>query len=166
VKLPLRPLAVGLAVAGLGAAGLVRAAIAQPSVARAEASGAGPIVVTNACVRQPVPPSHTAAAYFTVYNTTDRADRLLSVETGAGAAAVLHTTRHNGSMTGAAGGTLVGAHSRLVLAPGRGHAMIQHVYGTLSPGQHVNLELDFQAAGPIDVVARVISFLAPVPGSR
>ena len=164
MKVQRAPLIVGALIAGVGTAGLVRAAIAQPPAPSAAASATGPIVVTNAYVRQPVPPSHTAAAYFTIYNTTTSTDRLLSVETGAGATAVLHATNRNGSMTVTPSGTVIRAHAKLVLAPGHGHVMIQHVYGTLSPGQHVNLELDFQRAGPVHVVARVISYLAPIPG--
>jgi copper(I)-binding protein len=44
--------------------------------------------------------------------------------------------------------------------------MIQQLHAALRPGQHIELELDFAKAGPIDVVARVISYLAPIPGSR
>ena len=54
-------------VAALGVAGLIRGAVAQsPASSGSPASDAGPIVVTNAYVRAPVPPSRTAAAYFTV----------------------------------------------------------------------------------------------------
>jgi hypothetical protein len=166
MRAPHTPLAVGMVVAGLGAAGLIGAAVAHPSRSPAPASAAGPIVVTNAYVREPVPPSRTAAAYFTVHNTTGSADRLLSVVTTAGETAVLHATNRSGSMRVTAGAIVVGAHSKLVLAPGRGHVMIQRVYGTLRPAEHVNLELDFATAGPIHVVARVISFLAPIPGSK
>jgi copper(I)-binding protein len=156
----------GVLVAALGSAGLVRAALSQAPAAHAGAAPVGPIVVTNAYVRQPVPPSRTAAAYFTVANTTGSADRLLSVSTTAGATAVLHTTNRNGSMTVARDGAELAAHAKLALAPGRGHVMIQQLHAALRPGQHIELELDFAKAGPIDVVARVISYLAPIPGSR
>jgi copper(I)-binding protein len=159
MRLPVLPLAAGVLVAAAGTAGLVRGIAAQTPPA------AGPIVVTGAYVRAPVPPSRTAAAYFTLTNTSTSSDRLLSVQTSAGAAAVLHTVNADGSMSAAAGGVLVHPHSTLVLATGEGHVMIQHVYGTLAPGQRVELELDFEHAGAVHVVAPVIAVGAPAPGA-
>ncbi len=65
-----------------GVAGLARGAAPQ-SVAAGGTSGSPPIVVTGAYVRQPASPD-VAAAYFTVYNTTDVADTLVSAASGAG----------------------------------------------------------------------------------
>jgi copper(I)-binding protein len=163
VRLPWPAVLGGAVVAALGAAGLVRGAMPQPVVAAPSQSAAGPIVVTGAYVRAPVPPSRTAAAYFTVYDTTGTPDRLLDVQTGAGASAVLHTIAPNGSMVAAPDGVVIPAHGRLVLTTGKGHVMIEGVYGTLRPGQTVNLELDFANAGPIDVAAPVIAVGAPAP---
>jgi hypothetical protein len=164
MRTPFLPMISGAFLVALGTAGLIRGAVAQPPATTSEASAAGPIAVTNAYVRAPVPPSRNAAAYFTIYNTTATADRLLSVETGAGHEAVLHTLNPDGSMSVIPNGVLIHAHSKLVLATGKGHVMIEHVYGTLSPGQTVDLELDFQHAGPINVVAPVIAVGAPAPG--
>jgi copper(I)-binding protein len=126
-------------------------------------SAAGPIVVTGAYVRAPVPPTQIAAAYFTVYNTSNADDRLSDVQTGAGADSVLHTVAPDGSMSAAANGALIPAHGRLVLSTGKAHVMIEHLFGKLVAGQTVNLELDFQKAGSIDVVAPVIAVGAPAP---
>jgi len=158
VRLPWQALAAGVAVAALGASGLVRGAMPQSSAAGPSADAA-PIVVSGAFVRPPLPPNKTAAAYFTVYNTTGQDDRLLSVETGAGADAVLHTS----GMTPRPEGVVVPAHGRLVLAVGKGHVMIEGVTGRLEPGQHVTLELDFANAGSIDVAAPVVAYGRPAP---
>jgi copper(I)-binding protein len=164
MRLPWPAVLGGTLVAALGAAGLIRGAMPQSAASTASIqSAAGPIVVTNAYVRAPVPPTPTAAAYFTVYNTTGTADRLLSVQTGAGATAELHTTGANGSMSVAANGAVIPAHGSLVLSTGNGHVMIEHLFGKLAAGQTVNLELQFQNAGPIDVVAPVIAVGAPAP---
>ncbi|MDT4933978.1 MAG: periplasmic copper chaperone, partial [Pseudonocardiales bacterium] len=120
---------------------------------------AAPIVVTNAYVRPPVPPTDVAAAYFTVYNTTDREDRLIAVATGAGATSVLHTA----GMTAAANGAVIPAHGSLVLSTGHGHVMIEQLFGKLRPGQTVNLDLTFENAGSIPVTAQVIAPGAPAP---
>jgi hypothetical protein len=158
--------AAGVVVAALGAAGLIRGAVPQ-SLASSSSnapSTAGPIVVTNAYVRPPVPPTTTAAAYFTVYNTTSRPDRLLDVLTGAGATAVLHTTDSRGDMVADPNGAVIPAHGTLVLSTGKGHVMIGQLFGTLKPGQTVDLALDFQRAGTINAIAKVIAVGAPAPG--
>ncbi len=151
----------GVVVAAVGAAGLIRGAVPQSSASNSAPSQ--PIVVSGAYVRAPVPPSDTAAAYFTVTNATGSPDRLSGVQTGAGAEAVLHTVGPDGSMSAAANGVVIPAHGSLTLSTGKGHVMIEHVFGTLKAGQHVNLELDFDDAGPIDVVAPVVAVGAPVP---
>jgi copper(I)-binding protein len=152
-------------VAAIGAAGLVRGAVPQSQAAYGPSQPSAPIVVTNAYVRPPVPPNKTAAAYFTVYNTTSSDDRLLDVISGAGATSVLHTTNAHGQMVVAPNGVVVPAHGSLVLSTGKGHVMIGGLFGTLKPGQSVDLELDFRDNGPINVVATVIAVGAPVPGS-
>jgi copper(I)-binding protein len=147
-----------VAVAALGASGLVRGAMPQ-SAASSPAAAPAPIVVTGAFVRPPVPPSTNAAAYFTIYNTTSKPDRLVSVESGAGADAVLHTS----GMTLNANGVVVPAHGKLALSVGHGHVMIEKVTGTLKPGQQVNLELDFAEAGQIEVSAPVVPYTSSPP---
>jgi copper(I)-binding protein len=152
----------GTLVAAVGAAGLIRGAVPLATVGGNSASP--PIVVTNAYVRAPAPPTDAAAAYFTVYNTTSQDDTLRSVTSGAGATSVLHTYV-DGKMTAAAQGTVIPAHGSLVLSTGKGHVMIEQLFGKLLPGQNVNLELVFAKAGPIDVSAPVIALGAPAPGS-
>jgi copper(I)-binding protein len=144
----------GSVVAVLGAAGLVRGAVPQ-SVASG-AAPSEPIVVSGAYVLPPVAPSKTAAAYFTVTNETSRADRLLSVVTGASDTAVLHVTV-NGAMKSVTGGVVIPAHGKLVLSVGHGHVMIENVFGTLNPGDNVNMTLTFQNAGSLEVNAPVRS---------
>lgn len=156
--------AAGLAVAALGVAGLIRGAVPLATASATGSTGAAPIVVSDAFVRPPVPPATEAAAYFTVYNTTDRPDVLASVATGAGATAVLHT-EVNGTMTAISGGVTIPAHGSLVLSVGNGHVMIGGLFGPLRAGQTVNLELVFADAGPITVAAPVVPFGQPAPGA-
>lgn len=144
----------------LGGMGLVRAAEPMPSPGAAgTTSSAEPIVVSNAYVRPPAPPTKSAAAYFTIYNTTGRADRLTAITTGAGASAVLHTAH----MTAARHGLTIPAHGKVVLSTGHGHVMIEQLFGPLRPGQTVNIELTFARAGTVEVTAKVIALGAPVP---
>jgi copper(I)-binding protein len=152
----------GVVLAAVGVAGLARGATPQHS-AGATPSVSDPIVVTNAYVHPPLPPSSEAAAYFTVYDTTGTPDVLESVSTGAGGQAVLHTVV-GGVMTAVTGGVTIPAHGSLVLSVGTGHVMISDLFGPLKPGQIVDMELEFQNAGPVEVIAPVIAYGAPVPG--
>jgi copper(I)-binding protein len=154
MRLPWPAVVGGTAVAALGAAGLIRGAMPQTAPSSTP-SGVAPIVVTGAFVRVPVPPTEIAAAYFTVRNTTSTADRLVGVQTGAGATAVLHTVNADGSMS-ASPSAVIPPHGSLVLTTGKAHVMIEQLFGKLVAGQTVNIELDFQNAGEIDLVAPVI----------
>jgi copper(I)-binding protein len=159
MRMPWQALVGGVAVAALGTIGLVRGA--QPvSTAAAPSSSAGPpIVVSGAYVRAPAPPTNSVAAYFTVSNSTDKPDKLIAVDSGAGETTVLHTA----GMTVNKGGAVIPAHGKLVLSTGKGHVMIEKLFGTLKPGQNVNLALTFQNAGEITVSAPVIALGAQPP---
>jgi periplasmic copper chaperone A len=160
MRIPWPAILGGTLLASLGAVGLIRGAV--PVATAGSNSGSAPIVVTNAYVREPAPPTDAAAAYFTVYNTTAQDDTLRSVTSGAGATSVLHSIV-DGQMTAAAQGAVIPAHGSLVLSTGQGH-VIEQLFGKLLPGQTVNLELVFAKAGPIDITAPVIALGAPAPG--
>ena len=159
MRLPWPGVAGGVAAVALGAAGLIAAAVPQSSGVGAAAPGA--VTVADAYVRAPIPPVRQAAAYFTVYNTTDRADRITGVQTGAGATAQLHSAAMQ-----PVSAAVVPAHGKLVLHTGGMHVMIGGLFGRLMPGQDVNIEVDFARAGAIDVVAKVIPYGAPARGGR
>lgn len=156
-----------------GLLGVVRGALPQSS-ADASSSVAGTsmagmegmsqdmaIVVSGAYLRQPANRIN-AAAYFTIYNTTGTADTLLSVASGAGAQTSVHTETAGG-MQPSAGGLPVPAHGSLALTPGKGHVMIEQLYGPLLAGQTVNLALTFAKAGVVLVTVPVIAVTAPAP---
>lgn len=145
-----------------GLTGLVRGAVPQTAASTTPASSSPGIVVGGAYVRQPANLIN-AAAYFTVYNTTDQADTLVTVDSGAGAQTSLHLENAAGAMTLNAAGLSIPAHGSASLVPGKGHAMIEKLYGPLLAGQTVNLELTFAHAGQILVTAPVIGVTAPAP---
>jgi len=159
----LRPSAfVAAAVAVVGFAGLIRGAVPQAVSGGLGGAATDPIVVSGAYVREPASPD-VAAAYFTVYNTTGTDDTLISVASGAGESAALMIEDASGGMQESAAGLRIPAHSSVTLKPGKGHVMIEHLVGTLRPGQYVNLELDFANAGPVNVSAPVIAINAEPP---
>ncbi|MGX7678260.1 copper chaperone PCu(A)C [Jatrophihabitans sp. DSM 45814] len=161
IRPPLSLIAAALAVL-LGMAGLVRGSIPQTTASPAAPAPASSIVVGGAYVREPATDLN-AAVYFTVYNTGDTPDVLTSVVTGAGAAASLHSETASGGMTITPAGLTIPAKSSVSLSPGKGHVMIEKLYGPLKPGQTVNLQLTFLHAGQILVTAPVIGLLAPAP---
>jgi copper(I)-binding protein len=119
------------------------------------------IVVNGAYLRQPANRIN-AAAYFTIYNLTGTPDTLLRVASGAGAQTSVHTETAGGGMQ-QSGGLTVPAHGNLALTPGKGHVMIEQLYGPLLARQTVNIELTFARAGVVIVTARVIGVTAPAP---
>ncbi len=147
----------------LGVGGLV---VGQTSAVQASVAGPGQVSVVGAYVRAPVPPTRLAAAYFTVYNTTSSPDRLLSVQTGAGATAVLHVGTAGGAMSAmSANGVEIPAHGHLTLSAGKGHVMIGGLFGPVVAGQTVDITVQFEKAGTVNVVAPVIGVGAPVPAA-
>ncbi len=152
------------AVALVGFGGLVRGALPQtaPSTSGTVSQGA-PIVVSGAYVREPAN-GINAAAYFTIYNTTGVADSLVSVASGAGSQNSLHTDDGSGMQMNS-GGVTIPAHGSYGLLPGKGHVMIEKLYGPLKAGQSVNLELTFAHAGEVLVTAPVIGIIAPAPSA-
>lgn len=160
MRIPLPVVISAALVLAVGAAGVVRGA--QPLPAGNVSAPSMPIVVSDAYVRAPAPPTDAAAAYFTVYNTGSTPDRLQTVLSGAGAETVLHVQTPAGMEVSAAG-PVIPAHGSLVFKTGGGHVMIEGLYGTLKAGQQVSLELQFQNAGIVNVTAPVIALGAPAP---
>jgi copper(I)-binding protein len=152
-----------LTVAGL--AGLIRGSEPQAAASGTAASTGprapqGPIVVSGAYVREPAN-GINAAAYFTIYNTTGTPDVLTAVESGAGAQTTLHTESAGGMQNST--GLTIPAHGSVALSPGKGHVMIEKLYGPLKPGQNVNFQLSFAKAGELLLTAPVIALAAPAP---
>jgi copper(I)-binding protein len=155
-------LSVAAVIVGLGgAAALARGALPLPAASGSATSNSPPIVISGAYIRQPASPA-LAAVYLTIYNTTAKADTLSSVTSGSGEESSIHA-EVGGSMVENTSGLVIPAHGRVVLKPTTGHIMIQNLYGTLTAGQSVNLELDFANAGPVLVTAPVIGIYAPLP---
>jgi hypothetical protein len=165
MRMPWPAALAGVAVVVIGAAGLVRGSMPQPAATLPSGSSASPpIVVSGAYARAPAPPTDAMAAYFTVFNTTGKADRLVSVVSGAGATAVLHATVH-GKMQVTPDGIAIPPHGKVVLATGQGHVMIQKLIGTITAGQTIDLALTFEKAGTIEITAPVFALGAPAPTS-
>ncbi|WP_408668107.1 copper chaperone PCu(A)C [Jatrophihabitans sp.] len=145
-----------------GLAGLARGT--EPTATAADAAASqgsqGPIVVSGAYVREPAN-GINAAAYFTLSNTTDAAESLTAVTSGAGALTTLHTDsmRQSAALT-------IPARGSVTLSPGKGHVMIEKLYGPLKAGQSVNFQLTFAKSGQLLLTAPVIAVTAPAPTAQ
>jgi periplasmic copper chaperone A len=176
--LPMGFVAAAVAVA-LGVGGLVVGAragqVAPGAAAASPASAASPapvngttvgdLTVYGAYIRQPASPD-VAAAYLTVRNDGDTADRLSSAYCGA----ATRTSVHADSAAMRAGERApstpleVPADSTVSLRPAKGHIMLDKLTGTLRAGDTVSLLLRFDRAGQVLLDVPVISITAPAPG--
>jgi copper(I)-binding protein len=155
-RFPLSLVAAVLLIAA-GLAGLVRGADSPATAADAAAAPQQPIVVSGAYVREPAN-GINAAAYFTIYNTTDAPEQLTAVSSGAGAQTSLHTDSMQRSAV-----LTIPARGSATLTPGKGHVMIEKLYGPLKAGQSVNFQLTFAKSGQLLLTAPVIAVTAPAP---
>lgn len=98
------------------------------------------------------------AAYFTVKNTGDAADRLISVTADVSTKVEVHETVSEGGtvkMQPVKAPLEIPAGGELVLKPGGYHVMIMNLASPLAVGQQVKLTLTFEKSGKIEVVAPV-----------
>ncbi len=129
--------------------GLVLAAGAWLLVAgrgpAASDSGRPRLAVTGAYVQ--VPSGGEAAAYFTLRNSGDGADRLLGVRTDLSSVVMLH----NGVWMASVDSVPVPAHHSVVFTPRGLHVMIMEPGRALRAGDRVRLTLLFSRSDPLPI---------------
>ena len=158
-----------LGVGGLVAGARDQAGTAAPDPAAAApaggGTGVGDLTVTGAYIRQPASPD-VAAAYLTVRNDGDEADRLSSGYCGAARTTTVHGDQAAMEPGETAPQTPVAVppNSVVTLSPGKGHIMLDGLTGTLRAGDTVSLLLRFDRAGQVLVEVPVIALGAPAPG--
>jgi copper(I)-binding protein len=135
-------------------------ASASPSPLGSAASG--PIRITGAYLPQPASPD-LAAVYFTVADTGDQSDALVSATSVPAAQAALMSESTTGgaeSMTTLTGGLAVPAHGQVALAPDGYHLMLTDPASPLEQGGTVTLTLHFVRAGTVTIKVPVTSLLS------
>lgn len=136
---------------------LLSSGLAACATGATTAPSAAAPTVTGAWIRMPAAADQAAAAYFTIANPGGTADALIGVTSPSADQCQLHQTSMDSSgMTGmhmvdrvdvAAGGTTK-------LEPGGYHVMMTGLK-TLTVGATVELDLKFQKAGTVKVMAEV-----------
>lgn len=113
------------------------------------------IVIRDAYARSSGPAAPTGAAFMTLENTSDSADRLVGVTSDAARRVELHShvSDANGvmKMTMIEGGIDLPAHQSHVLKRGGDHVMMMGLNDALVAGSSISMTLIFEKAGEITV---------------
>jgi copper(I)-binding protein len=144
------------------ATGRANPASANSSSSPRGTAAAGTIRITGAYLPQPAS-ADVAAAYFTIEDTGDQADLLISATSAPAAqAALMHESTTNGaeSMATLTGGLPIPAHGQVALAPDGYHLMLMSPATPLKQGGIVTLTLHFQHAGTVTLKVPVTSLLS------
>ena len=119
---------------------------------------ASDVTVIDAFARaSAVPTAKAGAVYMTFINNSSRTDRLLSVTTAASDTAQLHeSVEKNGVATMKPVAALeIPAGGTVELKPGGIHVMLTGLRAPLKKGDMIMLELKFEQAGTVEVMAHV-----------
>ena len=117
------------------------------------------LMVESAWSRELPPTAQAGAAFFTVRNHSDQADRLLSAESSIAEFAELHAHMHEGDVMRMVKVDAIDipAHSDLTLEPGGYHIMLINLHKPLVAGQQLPLTLHFKHAGQVAVTVQIKS---------
>jgi copper(I)-binding protein len=109
----------------------------------------------------------TGAAYMTLRNTGDAADRLIAASSPAAGKTELHTMTMEGDVMRMrpVAGIEVKPHGSTELKPGGLHVMLMGLKGPLKPGDRLALTLKFEKAGEVSVEVPVRAAGAMGPGA-
>jgi periplasmic copper chaperone A len=108
---------------------------------------------------RPAPGGGNGAAYFTIINPTESADRLVSAQTTVASVTELHeTTEDNGvmRMIPQPDGFEVPARATVELKPGGKHVMFLELAAPLAVGDEIPLTLTFEQAGTMEITVPVM----------
>lgn len=112
----------------------------------------------------PTPPGAMVAAVFTkIVNTTNKADRLIAVESSAAREVQMHETVEEGGalrMLHRPEGFEIPAGGTMELKPGGAHLMLIDLKAPLSMGETITLKLLFEEAGALEINVPVKDMLS------
>jgi periplasmic copper chaperone A len=131
-----------------------------------EITRAGTLEIDTPWARASAGAGRPAAAYVTIRNTGDRADRLLAVATPAAGHPEVHAMAHEGGVMKMrpAGPLEIPPGGELRLAPGGElHIMLMELKEPLTEGESLPLTLIFETAGEVTVEAPIAAIGADAP---
>ena len=131
---------------------------------------AGPVrqqalVIDGVYARATVPGQRVGAAYLSIENNGDAADRLVSASSPVAQRVVLHSSQMEQGMAHMQHETSleIPAHSRIVLKPGGLHLMLEDLKQPLQEGQTLSMKLKFERSGEVELALPVKPVMAEDP---
>ncbi len=130
----------------------------QPVAQSAEAQHSS-IKVTAAWSRELPPTAPVGAAFLTIDNHSDQADRLVSAQSSIAEVTELHAHIHEGDVMRMVKVDAIDipAHGQLTLEPGGYHVMLIDLKKPLVAGETLPLTLEFEHAGLMDITVNIKS---------
>ena len=128
--------------------------------AAARASSDTPIMISDLVVRATTSSAGASAAYVTIHNHADEADRLIGASIGIAKKVEIHEMTLDGDvmkMREIKGGLLIPAKGEARLAKGGNHLMLIGLTAPIIMGQSYDISFEFEKAGIITKTAHTIS---------
>lgn len=156
----LTALAAGVLALTLGVASPSYAADTKPTpqpTAQSAAQQHTALHVSSAWSRELPPTAPVGAAFMTIDNPSEHADRLISADSPIAAVTELHAHIHQGDVMRMVkvDAIDVPANAQLTLEPGGYHIMLIDLKKPLLAGQQLPLTLQFEHAGPMDITVEI-----------
>ena len=139
---------------------MIRLFIASALLALAACAPTEPdIVVNDVWARAVAPGQTTGAAYMTIANNGDAADRLISAKASLSQEGALHASKTaNGVVSMAAvDGVEIPANGKVALAPGGTHLMIMDLRVPMTAGDRFFIDLKFEKSGSKTASGKIVA---------
>ncbi len=117
------------------------------------------IVISDVWARAVAPGQKTGAAYMTIANNGDSADRLLSAQASISPMSSLHASRTENGVTSMepVPSLEIPAKSVVKLAPGGTHLMIMDLSVPMSAGDRFFVDFKFEKSGNKTVAGKIVA---------
>jgi hypothetical protein len=140
---------------------LALAGAAQAETVKAQTVKAGPLTLSGLQLRATPAGLPTSAAYLTIENHGKSADKLVGIQCGCAASAMMHRTQtKNGvSSMSMVGEVEIPAGGKVQFKPDGLHVMLVGVKGALKSGKTQVMTLHFQKAGKVKAPFRVVDVI-------
>jgi periplasmic copper chaperone A len=125
----------------------------------------GPLQIDTPWARASIGTARPSAAYVTIRNTGDKADRLVSIETPVAARSEVHEMEEEGGVMKMrpAGPLEIPPGEEVRLEPGGIHIMLMQLRQPLKEGKSIPITFTFRQAGDITMIAPIASLTARMP---
>ena len=140
---------------------LALAGAAQAQTMKAQSVKAGPLTLSGLQLRAAPAGLPTSAAYLTIENHGKSADKLVGIECGCAASAMMHRTETKSGVSsmGMVGQVDIPAGGKVEFKPEGLHVMLVGLKGPLEAGHTQVMTLRFRKAGRVKAAFRVVAVI-------